>query len=87
MHTMLAAATQTPELHLDEREAKAMTDAVAEVARHYPMTIDPKTLAWANLAGCAAMIYGPRIYLIADRKRKAAKDKPSANVNNDFVQV
>jgi hypothetical protein len=41
------------------------------------MTIDPKTLAWVNLATCAGMIYGPRVFLYNKRvKDERKKDKP-----------
>lgn len=84
MHHMLAAATSTPELMLDEKEGKAMADAIAEVSKHYPMTIDPKTLAWINLASCATMIYGPRAYLIRQRK---AQEKNAHKNSGDNVSI
>lgn len=64
-----------------------MSEAIAEVAKHYPMTIDPKTMAWINLASCAGMIYGPRAYMIANRKREEAKEKKRANAGpNNIAQ-
>lgn len=86
MHQIMAAAIKTPELVLDEKEAKAMADAIAEVARYYPMTIDPKTLAWINLASCSAMIYGPRIYLISARKKEEAKERENEAHDRILVQ-
>lgn len=79
----MAAAISVPELALAETEAAALAAAVAEVSRHYPMTIDPKTLAWFNLAGCAATIYGPRVYLARSRinAEKAAKKAPTTADN------
>lgn len=52
-----------------------LADAAGEVSKHYPMTIDPKTLAWVNLATAAGMVYGPRVYLINSRKKKEAADR------------
>jgi hypothetical protein len=77
----MAAAISVPELALADTEAAALAAAVAEVSRHYPMTIDPKTLAWFNLAGCAATIYGPRVYLARSRinQEKAAKKAEGDN--------
>lgn len=79
MHGIMAAAIKVPELALAETEAAALAAAVAEVSRHYPMTIDPKTLAWFNLAGCAATIYGPRIYLAKARISNERAARKSAN--------
>lgn len=73
VHAMLAVSISAPEIAIDKDEAKAMSDAIAEVAKHYPMQIDPKTLAWANLASCAAIVYGPRAYSIRVRRREEAE--------------
>lgn len=84
MHTMMAAATSSPELVLDKDEASAITAAIAGVAEQYPMTIDPKALAWANLVMAATMVYGPRVYLIRERKnkeRRAEEKKPPISDN------
>lgn len=78
MHGIMAAAVRVPELALSDEEGKALAAAVAEVSRHYPMTIDPKTLAWFNLAGCAATIYGPRIYLARARISEEKRQKKAA---------
>ncbi len=54
---------------LDPTEGKQLAVAVAEVARHYPTTVDPKVMAWVNFAMVAGMIYGPRIWVIRERNR------------------
>lgn len=77
-HQMLAAFTRVEELALEKDESKLLADAVAEVALHYPMTIDPKVLAWSNLAMCAGMVYGPRVFLYNTRKSKERqKERPT----------
>lgn len=82
IHGMMAAALKTPELALEKDEAQAMATAIAEVSRHYPMTIDPKTMAWINLASCASMVYGPRLYMISTRKN-GEKEKAKEPANSD----
>lgn len=69
MHAMLAVGMQTPELALTEPESKAVAASIAEVQRHYPNAMDPKTLAWINLAMVLGGVYVPRGIVIA-RKRK-----------------
>lgn len=84
---MAAAALNAPELALESDDAKAMSVAIAEVAKHYPMTIDPKTMAWINLASCAGMIYGPRIYLMNARKKEEAKAKKTRQAEANPLAV
>lgn len=59
---------------LTKPEAETLAKATAEVAKYYPMSIDPKTVAWVNLATCMGLTYGPRVYMIRarlDAERKA----------------
>lgn len=83
---MAAAFTRVDELALEKDESKMLADAIGEVAKHYPMTIDPKTLAWVNLATCAGMIYGPRVFLynkrVSNERKKQAPIDPAQTVFN-----
>lgn len=89
IHNMAAAFLSSPELVLDPAEAKAMSDGIMEVSRHYPMTVDPKTMAWVNLAIVCGGVYGPRFMVIRSRARTAPKPiainrprpEPNQNVN------
>lgn len=67
-HAMLAAATKQPGLALEKDEAEQLAKAVAEVAKHYDTSVDPKHLAWFNLVAIVAMIYGPRIFMLSRGK-------------------
>jgi hypothetical protein len=69
IHEMAAAAMHTPELRLESDEANGMAKAIAEVAKHYPTKVDPKTLAWVNLIMAVSVVYFPRIYLIRERHK------------------
>jgi hypothetical protein len=73
VHAVAASSLHIPELDLDKVEAANLAEAVAEVARHYPTTIDPKVLAWVNLTMVAGMVYGPRFWAI----RARTKQRPS----------
>jgi hypothetical protein len=78
-HAILASALKVPEIALTKVEAKTLAEAAAEVAKYYPYAIDPKTVAWVNLATCAGLTYGPRIYMARtriDAERRAKKAKP-----------
>lgn len=45
---------------IDEQEAKALSDAIARVVRHYPVASTQKAADWGQLAIVAATIGGPR---------------------------
>jgi hypothetical protein len=72
---MAGAILDTPELALDDGESKALADAAQKVAAHYDHSMDPKTLAWVNLAMVAGGIYGTRIFAIRARLKKDAAAK------------
>lgn len=63
------------EMVLSPQEAEQLSQAIANVARHYPNFIaSQKTMDIITLAACAGMIYLPRLKLASDRikVRKAA---------------
>jgi hypothetical protein len=64
---MGAAILETPELELDEGEATKIADAVANVAAQYEHKLNPKVMAWLNLAMVSGGIYGTRIFAIRAR--------------------
>jgi len=72
VHAVAATSLRIPELDLDKSEAAHLAEAVAEVARHYPTTIDPRVMAWVNLTMVAGMVYGPRFYAIRARAKSNA---------------
>lgn len=61
MHEILSKALKVDLLMIDKREANAMAKAIGEVAKHYPVKVDPKMAAWTNLVMVAGAVYGPRI--------------------------
>lgn len=70
---MGAKLLSTPELELDEDEAKKLSDAIKNVAQYYDFLMDPKKLAIAQLCFCAGGIYGPRMISIV---KNSVKTKP-----------
>jgi len=74
---MAATFLKSPELALQQTEADALAGAIAEVEKHYSVSLSPETRAWLGLATVGAMIYGPRAYIIAQR-RKAEKRSPKS---------
>lgn len=60
---------QTPELMLEEADAKKLADALAAVSEQYRIELDPKTAAWIDFARVTGMIYGPRAFNLYARKK------------------
>jgi hypothetical protein len=77
VHTMGSAFFSCPELELDPEEAKSLARAIREVAKHYPITLDPKRLALIELGTVCAMIYGTRAVVIY-RRITNESNKPHA---------
>ena len=52
-----------------------LADAILAVNAHYNTVIDAKMMAWINLGGVAAAIYGPRAFMLRARFQEAKKNK------------
>lgn len=74
VHIGIAAVIKSPEMVLDETEAKSLAEATANVLTEFDIRPSPKAEAIFGLVVCSSMIYGPRAYLIIER-RKEERDK------------
>ena len=82
-HVLLAGMTQTPELKLDEDEAKAYAKAVANVARHYPsFPITQELQDWLALGLVVVRVYSTRAIAIGIRKKRG---KPGSQTASETV--
>lgn len=77
-HAILAAGLKVPEIALSKTEAETLAKATADVAKHYPTSISPKTIAWCNLATCVGLTYGPRVYMVRSRLDKEKRERKGA---------
>jgi hypothetical protein len=78
-HGMASFFLKTPELQMSNEEAAMLANGLMNVKKHYPHVeiMDPKQLAWAQLAGIAMGIYGTRFVAItANNRRKKAQSQP-----------
>ena len=73
VHVGLASVTKTPELVLEEDEAKSLAMASANVLEQFDITPDPRVTAIVGLITTCGVIYGPRVYLVRER-RKAERE-------------
>ena len=79
IHSMLAGFTSVPELEIEPAEAAQMAKALKGVADQYDIRPSEKSLAWANLASAAAMVYGTRIFAYRARRKTEKMDTPKTN--------
>jgi hypothetical protein len=79
LHQMMSTAL-APELALDPKECKVLSDAMKELSKFYPNGINPKKVAWFNLTVAMGGIYAPRLGAIYRRSTAAPKPpgKPQA---------
>jgi len=68
--------TQTPELELSDNEANMLARPMSEILSMYGVEIDPKVMAWMELAGAASYVYGPRIAMV---RMRLAEEKAKRN--------
>lgn len=73
VHLGIASATKTPELVIDEAEARTLSEATANVLREFDIRPDPKVEAIIGLITACGVVYGPKVYFIRERK-KAEKE-------------
>lgn len=68
-------------LELSDIEATQLAEAVAGVAKEYDLELSGKTGAAIQLFGVAAMVYGPRIYVIQQMRMYGARHKQQEEDN------
>lgn len=88
IHGMGAMLLKTPELMIDESEAKLLAEAVNAVQQHYQIEASETAIIWANFAGAIVAVYGPRLVAVATKKKEPAKAKPQkAETNGNVVSL
>lgn len=74
LHVALAVRTNTPELVVEEAEAKALAKSAQNVMRHYDVAPNQVVLDWIAFAGCLGSIYGTRAFAIAARRAREREE-------------
>jgi len=83
VHLAISAIAKTPELALDQAEARELAKAAVAVQAHYETVIDPKILAWGQLIVVMGGVYGPRAFAI---KMRLDNEKSAKRVKSNVVQ-
>lgn len=59
-----AQALNSPIFQIEENEAEKIANALVDVLQYYDFEASAKTIAWANLAGTLATVYGLRVWSV-----------------------
>jgi hypothetical protein len=70
LHLAIAAFAKAPEMQLDDSESVALAKSVVNVLAQFDMSPDPRIVAIGGLIATSAQIYGPRLYLIKERRKE-----------------
>lgn len=80
-HTWASVLLKTPELALEQSEAKQLSDAYSVFCEHHEVpVISPKRMSEINMVAAICMVYGPRVIAARNRKREERKVKQAKNV-------
>lgn len=82
-HQMLALLLKEESILISEAEAKSLAKALKNVLAFHSISMSPQSLAYLQLAGCAAIIYGPKIMLVnAKSKMRREQARQAAQQRN-----
>jgi hypothetical protein len=76
---MLSVIMKTPELEIDQGEAKRLSDATIKLNELYGgFMVSEKTMAWIELMMVGGAVYGPRYvaYIARGKKERAERKEP-----------
>jgi hypothetical protein len=80
VHELAAHKTNTPELEIDEQEAKAICSAGDDVLAFYNKVPSPEMQVWLGFGTALSMVYGPRWVAIRTRMKREAKEREARKV-------
>lgn len=80
-HAVAAMLSGIEHIQVDEAESLNLARALLDVASKRKLKPNPEVLAWGNLLGVVAMLYGPRLiaFLADQQKRRAAREAEKQN--------
>lgn len=81
MHLIASKLLRAPELVIGEPEAKTLAKAIKAVMAQYSINISPKAMAFYQLMAAASVVYGPRAFMIANRKAQETRAKRTQQSN------
>lgn len=80
---MAALVLKNPLVEISPAESQKLAAALANVAKHYDFKVNPAIMAWMQLVGVGAAVYGPRVAITIQAKkatRQAQQQTAPSNV-------
>lgn len=62
-----ANVANVPEMGVEETEAREIAQAIVDLLQHYDFKTSAKAMAWANLVGVLATVYGLKIFALFNK--------------------
>lgn len=70
-------------MEITDQEADSMASAITDVLAQYKIKLNPKVVAWSNLAGICAAVYAPKIIMIAAHNKQIRDSRQSQTSHAD----
>ena len=77
-HSVIANLTKTPELELNDSEASMLARPLSEIFVLYDIQPPPQMLLAMEMLTATSYVYGPRMYMIRERRRQEREAKAAA---------
>jgi hypothetical protein len=81
-HAAAASAIGIPQIAIQETEAEQIANALVDVLQFYDFEASAKTVAWANLLGTCAMVYGFKVMAFLNEQKAAQSGDLSGLFSN-----
>jgi hypothetical protein len=76
---MVAMLTKQPHMNISEKESVILAKGIREVLARYNFAPNPTAAAWLQLGLGCAMIYTPRVLIIAAERKQAKQAQAPIN--------
>lgn len=80
LHVGLASVSKAPEFEIDKAESDMLANATVNVLQEFDIRPDPKAEAIFGLIVACGTVYGPRVFLMRQRKAEESKQKSISEV-------
>lgn len=81
-HSIAANLTKTPELEVNEKEAKMLADPLCDLFVMYDIVPPPELLLAMRAASAMSYVYGPRVAMITMRHKKEREERAAEKAKN-----
>lgn len=76
-HAIAALLLKSPIIAINDVQGQELAIAIKDLAAQYDIKPNPKTMAWIKMAGVSAMVYGPKLMLVAQAQKLEREKRQS----------